>query len=291
MQISNNGSHFNAVLVTGASTGIGKACARMLAQHGFKVYAGVRNVLDGEALCREIGDGLKYLLFDITRPEEVRKAAEAVQHDQGERGLWGLVNNAGIATGGPLEFVPLEDVQKQFDVNVVGQVAVIQAFMPLLRKARGRIVTIGSVGGRVSTPFQATYNASKFAMEAMTDSLRVELRPWGMEVTIIEPGNIATPMWNKAARMFDDLRDQVPSQTFQYYGPVLEKLRRHVAKQRDVSPDIVAEAVLHALTAERPKTRYLVGDDARSLARLRLLPDRLRDWVIASRLPKYGPQE
>ena len=287
--VSDGVSQLKTVMITGVSTGIGKACAVLLAREGFRVYGSVRKPEDGEALCREIGERFSYLLMDVTREGEVRQAAESLRIDLSGQGLWGLVNNAGVATGGPLEFVPVDEVRRQFEVNVVGQVAVTQAFMPLMREARGRIVNIGSVGGLVSTPFQAPYNASKFALEALTDSLRVELRPWGMQVAIVEPGNIATPIWEKSLSLYQDLSSRLPPETLEYYGPVLEKLRKHLAKPRDVPPDVVAEAVLHALTAERPKTRYLIGDDARSLARLRYLPDRLRDWFIARRVPKYGP--
>jgi NAD(P)-dependent dehydrogenase (short-subunit alcohol dehydrogenase family) len=192
-----------------------------------------------------------------------------------------------VAVAGPIEFIPVDEFRHQLDVNVVGQVAATQAFLPALRKARGRVVNMGSIGGRVALPLLAPYAASKFALEAITDSLRRELRPWGMEVSIVEPGGIATPIWDKARAANEALAARMPPETEQLYGKLIDKARSETAElSRTGVPAVkVAEAVAHALTAEKPKTRYLVGRDAKLRARLAaLLPDRTFDALIARAL-------
>lgn len=280
------------VLVTGASTGIGEATALLLDQAGFHVFAGVRRTADAEALQSKASNRLVPVMLDVTDQESIQAAIETIAGQAGAAGLAGLVNNAGVAKGGPVEFIPLDAFRLQFEVNVFGQIAVTQACLPLLRAGGGRIVNIGSVGGLVSTPFQAPYNASKFALEALTDSLRVELRPWGIRVAIIEPGNIATPIWKRSLADFDQMSEGFPPETYTLYGSAITGVRKYIASKSEMlPPETVAQAVLHALTAEKPKTRYLIGKDARKLVMLGRLPDRLRDWIIARRLPKYGPQE
>src|SRR3954471_14417569 len=169
-----------AVVITGASTGIGATCAAHLSSLGFRVFAGVRKPEDAER-AREAGH--EPLTIDVTDPESIRSAVEQV----GDAPLSGLVNNAGIAVAGPLEFIPIDEFRRQLDVNVVGQVAVTQAFLPALRRSRGRVVFVGSIAGRSALPFLGAYAASKFAVEAVTDALRVELRPWGIDVAVVEP--------------------------------------------------------------------------------------------------------
>ena len=189
-----------------------------------------------------------------------------------------LVDNAGIAIAAPLEFLPPEELTRQLDVNVVGQLRVLQAFLPALRRARGRVVLMGSIGGRSALPFLGAYAMSKFALEAMADSLRVELAPWGMHVALIEPGTIATPIWSKPQRRVDEL----PPEAAELYGVRAEKFRRlAAARSSEAVPAVeVAKAVAHALTAARPRTRYVVGPDAKRRARVQMLPDRLRDRVL-----------
>jgi NAD(P)-dependent dehydrogenase (short-subunit alcohol dehydrogenase family) len=193
------------------------------------------------------------------------------------------VNNAGTAVGGPLEFLPLSEIRKQFDVNVFGQIAVTQAFLPLLRKARGRIVNMGSIAGRAAFPFIGPYSASKYALEAFTDALRIELLPWGISVSVIEPGDVATPIWKKSLAAAQRTLQSLPSQAVDLYGPSLEAVTRAAEKAAaaGIDPGHVARAVAHALTAENPKTRYLVGSGARLRAFLKkILPDRLFDRLI-----------
>ena len=189
-----------------------------------------------------------------------------------------LVDNAGIAIAAPLEFLPPEELTRQLDVNVVGQLRVLQAFLPALRRARGRVVLMGSIGGRSALPFLGAYAMSKFALEAMADALRVELAPFAIHVAIIEPGTIATPIWSKPQRRVDEL----PPEAAELYGARAEKFRRlAAARSSEAVPAVeVAKAVAHALTAPRPRTRYVVGPDAKRRARVQMLPDRLRDRVL-----------
>jgi NAD(P)-dependent dehydrogenase (short-subunit alcohol dehydrogenase family) len=278
------------VVITGASTGIGEACALRLDARGWRVFACVRREQDGQALRQKASERLSPIPLDVSDATSIAAAAAAVSDAVGVAGLAGLVNNAGIAVAAPLEFLPIAELRRQLEVNVIGQVAVTQAFMPLLRQARGRIVNMGSVSGRIAPPFIGAYGASKFALEAVTDALRIELRPWGIEVIIIEPGGIATPIWEKSATVADGIIAQLPQQALAYYGTVIPAVRARAARtSKTGTPTVkVADAVEHALTAGRPKTRYVVGRGAKfRVAVIARLPDRLRDAVIARQLPKY----
>jgi NAD(P)-dependent dehydrogenase (short-subunit alcohol dehydrogenase family) len=221
-----------AVLVTGASTGIGRASALRLDQLGFQVFAGVRKDADGKALKQKAKGDFTPILLDVTDDASIAAAAKTVSKAVGNRGLAGLVNNAGIVVPGPLEFLPLGDLRSQIEVNVIGQVAVTQAFLPMLRKGRGRIVNIGSIGGRMATPFMGAYNASKFALEALTDSLRMELKPWEISVSIIEPGNIDTRIWEKGQDAADVLLEKLPKEGHDLYDPALPWCARPRRKAR-----------------------------------------------------------
>jgi NAD(P)-dependent dehydrogenase (short-subunit alcohol dehydrogenase family) len=257
-----------AALVTGASTGIGEACAQRLARNGWKVYAGVRRQGDAP-------EGTEELILDVTDAEEIAAAAARVPE------LHGLVNNAGIALAAPLEFIPVDELRRQLEVNVIGQVAVTQAFLPKLRATRGRIVFVGSVAGRSALPFLGAYAASKHALEAIADSLRLELEPFRIRVSIVEPGTIATPIWTKSAAVADALRERMPPELGELYGERIGAFRRVAAKrgEKGASPEDVARAVEAALTADRPRTRGLVGRDAKLRGAVERLPDRLRDRV------------
>ena len=275
------------ILITGASTGIGAACAIGCARRGMTVFAGVRNLNAGEALQAQAGAAIIPVQLDVTDQESIARAAESVERRVGARGLYGLVNNAGIAIGSPLELIPLAQLRRQLEVNVIGQVAVTQAVLPLLRQARGRIVNMGSIAGRGTIPMMGPYSASKHALEALTDALRLELYPWGIEVSIIEPGAIATPIWETSRRVSLEMEAQMPADGKPLYRTAAERIRERVteAAARAIPPDAVVEAVLHALTAKRPKTRYLVGRDAKLRAvMLRWLPDRLQDWILKKAL-------
>lgn len=277
-----------AVVITGASTGIGEACAQRLAAAGFHVFAGVRKAKDGAALQQVIGDQVTPLLLDVTNADQITAALATVAATVGERGVAGLVNNAGIAVGGPLEFMPMAEFHEQMAVNVYGALAVTQAFLPLLRQATGRIVNMSSISGLASSPFLGPYAASKFALEALSDALRLELRPWGIRVILVEPGNIATPIWEKGLAFADQLEAGMPPQAQAYYGPIFPFMRAMLTRSRGTPADAVAQVVEQALTTAQPKARYLVGNDARLRTWIERLPTRWRDGLIASRLPKYG---
>lgn len=270
-----------AVLVTGASRGIGHATSVRLANAGWRVFAGVRRREDGEAL-RERSTSIEPVLLDITDGAQIAAVVERIGEATGSA-LHGIVNNAGIAVAGPLEFLPLAELRRQLEVNVVGQMAVTQAMLPMLRAAQGRIVFIGSIAGLSAMPFTGPYSASKFALEALADSLRVELRPWGIEVVLIEPGVIATPIWETSTAAADRILADAPPTLQEFYGERLEGLRRRAAKGMEgLPPDVVAKAIEHALTANTPRTRYLIGRDARTRLWLeRMLPARARDRVIS----------
>jgi NAD(P)-dependent dehydrogenase (short-subunit alcohol dehydrogenase family) len=257
-----------AALVTGASTGIGEACARRLARNGWRVYAGVRR--EGDA-----PDGTEEVLLDVTDAGQISAAAAAIPE------LHGLVNNAGIALAAPLEFIPVDELRRQLEVNVIGQVAVTQAFLPKLRATRGNVVFVGSIAGRSALPFLGAYAASKHALEAIADSLRLELGPFGIGVSIVEPGTIATPIWTKSAAVADQLRERMPEQLGELYGERIAAFRRIAAKrgEKGASAEDVAHAVEEALDDARPRTRGLVGRDAKIRATIERLPDRLRDRV------------
>jgi NAD(P)-dependent dehydrogenase (short-subunit alcohol dehydrogenase family) len=256
------------VLVTGASSGIGAACAERLSRRGWRVLAGVRREGDAPA-------GTEEVLLDVTDADQIQAAAERVDD------LQGLVNNAGIASVGPLEFLPIEEFRRQLEVNVTGQVAVTQAMLQALRRGRGRIVFIGSVAGKSALPFLGAYAASKHALEAVADSLRIELAPWDIGVTILEPASIKTPIWTRSGARADELLQTMDERERleELYGSTIARFRGVALKRAEAGAPVesVADAVEDALRAPRPPTRRLVGRDAQIRASLELLPDRLRD--------------
>ncbi|MDF1479250.1 SDR family oxidoreductase [Leifsonia sp. H3M29-4] len=278
-----------AVLVTGASTGIGRATALLLDAQGWTVFAGVRKRQDGEALAAAASGPLVPLMLDVTKPRQIEAAAKAI----GERGipLKGLVNNAGIASAAPLEFVPIDDFRHQLEVNVVGQLAVIKAVLPLLRSAKGRIVNVTSIAGLIAGQMLGPYSASKFALEALTHTLRQELAPWGIEAIAIEPGQIATPIWSTSAASADRMLGPVLPQVTSLYGRQLRAASRMAerAARDGLPPEEVAKVIARALTAKHPRTRYPVGTDAKlGAALVARLPDRVRDRLLGGRRAAQG---
>ncbi len=270
------------VVVTGASSGIGEACVLRLARGGFDVFAGVRKDEDAER-ADALHERIKPLKIDVADEASVTAAKQEV----GDRPVAGLVNNAGISVTGPLEFVPLDEFRHQFAVNVIGQIGVTQAFLPGIRAGKGRIVNIGSVGGKVAAPLLSPYAGSKFAMEGITDSLRRELRPLGVHVAIVEPGAVATEIWRKGTAAANELLESAPPEAEAVYGKVIAAIRKQAAKAtaQAIPPDEVAKLVEHALTASRPRTRYPVGRDAKMRIRAAgLLPDKAFDALIARAL-------
>ncbi|HET6997027.1 MAG TPA: SDR family NAD(P)-dependent oxidoreductase [Solirubrobacterales bacterium] len=272
-----------SALITGASTGIGRATAVRLDGAGWRVYAGVRRQEDAEALRAACSDRLTPLMLDVTDPEQIAAAAERVTAEQG-RGLDGLVNNAGVAIPGPLETLPLADFRRQVDVNLTAQVAVTQAMLPAIRQAGGRIVFLSSIGGRIAFPLNGAYHAAKFGIEAVGDVFRQELRPWGIAVSIVEPGSIDTPIWERGARNAEEIEARAHPDQDALYGSAIERFRKVVrdTAERGIPPEKVAKAIEHALSADRPRTRYLVGIDAKVQAHLKpLIPTPVFDRIVA----------
>jgi NAD(P)-dependent dehydrogenase (short-subunit alcohol dehydrogenase family) len=274
------------ILITGASKGIGRATALTLDRKGYTVLAGVRSAVDGESLRQEASSRLQPIVLDITNAAHIAEAVERVKQLVGQSGLDGLVNNAGIAVSAPLEFMPLDEFRRQIDVNLTAHLAVTQALLPFIRLAKGRIVNISSVGGRIAGPMIGAYHASKFAMEGLTDSLRQELAPWQIHVISIEPGAIATPIWETSLNTADRLLADMPMQGREYYAQAMDRARSaaHKNAKNGLHPDRVAAVIEQALTARQPRTRYAVGMDAQIGTRiLAKLPDRMRDWLLGQR--------
>jgi len=285
--MTQDGTGARTAVITGASTGIGEACAKRLDADGWRVFAGVRKEADGQRLRQGASERLTPIIIDVTDQGQIDAAAKTVAAAVGEAGIQGLVNNAGISVNGPLEFLTPDDIRKQLEVNVVGQVAVTQAFMPLIRKGHGRVVNIGSIAGKMATPFLGPYTASKHAMEAISDALRQELRPWGLHVSLVEPGSIATEIWEKGQNDAEDFVRNAPEEAMRLYGKAFDALRDAARKFADagIPADRVAKVVQHALTSSRPRTRYVVGFDATMQGIIRrLVPDRLRDRLVAQQL-------
>jgi len=270
----------SSVLVTGASTGIGRSTALMLAERGMTVYAGVRKAEDEADLAEAATGDLRPVRLDVTKPAHI----EAVVHRIGqEGGLGALVNNAGLYFGGPLELTSAREIQATFEVNVLGLLLLTRACLPLLRDSGGRIVNISSISGLVALPGVSVYAGSKFAVEAITDSLRVELSPFGIRVIAVEPGSIQTEIWTKGADR-DEKRKAVADPVRELYAPLVRLLEKLNRDPRGIPAQRVAEVVHGALTDDAPDNRYLVGTDARSLSVLRWLPDILRDRIIKAKI-------
>jgi NAD(P)-dependent dehydrogenase (short-subunit alcohol dehydrogenase family) len=266
------------VFITGASSGIGEACAIRLDKEGFHVFAGIfPNESDGERLKRKTSERLTPVFVDVTDAQSISSAKEMIARSVGGSGLSGLVNCAGVPGIGPAEFFPIEAAKRVFDVNFFGAMAVTQTLLPMLRSATGRIVNISSDGGLISFPFGGPYCFSKFALEAFSDSLRVELKPWDISVSVVEPGNVQTDIWGKASAEVRNQAKQLPAEAYEMYRAAYDHWSE--LKVQGIPPDRVARAVLHALTAKRPKTRYVVGPDARVVSFVARLPDKIRDKI------------
>jgi short-subunit dehydrogenase len=275
----------DAVVITGASTGVGKATAFLLERQGYKVFAGVRQQKDAESLKLNSSGNLTPIILDVTKIEQIKSAAEIVKLAVGETGLRGLVNNAGILVDGPLEYLDIDELRWQFEVNVIGQVAVTQAFLPMIRQAKGRIINIGSVSGKISSPFFSALCASKFALEALNDALRMELHPWGIEVVLIEPGSIASTAPDKVeASLQKKLANMSPIARAMYGDIYKFSLQQLIKSNRmGISPEEVADVIQKALEVNKPKTRYFVSKEKVMLNFLlmlaKILPDRVCDAI------------
>ncbi|SOC57688.1 SDR family oxidoreductase [Ornithinimicrobium cerasi] len=267
-----------SVLVTGAGRGIGEAIALRLARAGWTVFAGVRDDPTGEGLRLEGGE-ITRVLLDITNDAHVAALAD---HLPGR--LDAVVNNAGIGVLGPVEAVSIPDFRRQFEVNVFGQVAVTQAVLPRVRAAGGRIVFISSTGGRAPVPMEGAYCASKFALEAIADVLRVELRPWHVDVSVVQPGPTDTGPWREIQPLFREMEQGMATSHRELYAQHISGMLKLVGtlQSRTVPPDVVARVVEQALTARRPRARYAAGAQARAMVTMNaVLPTRLNDAIGA----------
>ena len=274
-------------VVTGASSGIGRACVDQLVRDGAHVWASVRSDRDEESLGRDHGDAVSVLRMDVTDADSIAAAGQRVT---AAGPLNGLVNNAGVALPAPLEHIPIDLFRRQIEVNLTGQLAVTQVMLPALRRAReqgasARIVMIGSIGGRIAAPMLGPYHASKFGLVGLADTLRAELAPSGIRVILIEPGAIATPIWDKGSEAGDDLVAQAPPGALERYSAQIEAARKNAARsaRRGLPPPRAAATVVKALTAPNPRPRYLVGLDAHAAAVVAQLPHRLRYRLTAAR--------
>jgi NAD(P)-dependent dehydrogenase (short-subunit alcohol dehydrogenase family) len=275
-----------AIVISGASTGIGASSADRLARDGFLVFAGVRTDTDAAAV-EALHPNVRALRLDVTDDASIEAAVTTVA----EEGvlLRGLVNNAGIAVGGPVEFLPLALWRRVYDVNLFGAIGLTQAFLPLLRAARGRLVFVGSIGGRMAAPFIAPYSSSKFALRALADALRVELRPTGIRVVLIEPGGVKTPIWRKGRDSKQELLDAMAPAAVHHYGPQMDAMFAATeSEERSGMPvERVSDAIAEALTSPKPRSNYLVGLQARGGSILALMPAAFRERAIrrTMRLP------
>ncbi|HEU4736486.1 MAG TPA: SDR family NAD(P)-dependent oxidoreductase [Solirubrobacterales bacterium] len=273
-----------SVVITGASTGIGRASALHLDAAGWRVFAGVRREQDGESLREAGSERLFPLRLDITSSEQVEAMAERVSAEVGSDGLQGLVNNAGITIPCPLEALPLDDFRRLLAVNLTGHLAATQALLPQLRAAKGRIVFISSISARRALPMLGAYTASKAGLNAVADGFRQELRRWQVGVSIVEPGSIETPIWDRGEREFDGVKERSSVDVEDLYGKLIaafHDLADRAVDQRLPVEKVVA-AIEHALTARRPRPRYVVGREAKMQAlAVRFVPDRALDFGVA----------
>jgi NAD(P)-dependent dehydrogenase (short-subunit alcohol dehydrogenase family) len=274
------------VFVTGTSTGIGEATALHLAEKGFHVFAGVRRKADGDALETRAPGGITALRLDVTDEATIAGAAATVTEEVGERGLAGVVNNAGIGVPAPIEFQPMADFRHQLEVNLFGPVAVIQAFLPLIRRGGGRIVNVGSIGGILVLPLNGAYSASKFGMRAISDALRLELRQWDIHVSLIEVAPVHSAIFGKTYAALDGLEEKLGATAYGLYEAQVAAIREAVQKAEASAdpPLVIANAVAHALTSDKPKTKYLAGHGGRQTQAAAALPDGARDRALAREL-------
>jgi NAD(P)-dependent dehydrogenase (short-subunit alcohol dehydrogenase family) len=279
----NDGPNKGAVMITGTSTGIGKATALHLDRHGYWVFATVRKPEDAARLCDEATERLTPLIMDVTDPEGIQRASEKVERAVGERGLAGLVNNAGIGIGGPLECIPLEQMRRLYEVLLFGQLAVTQAFLPMLRRARGRIVNISSTATLINLPFHGPYTSAKMALNGLTNALRLELKPHGVQVCLMICGSVQTPIWEKGGQISRQIAREYSPQALELYGARYRRIGEFFGSigKTGVPPETAARQITRALTTKRPRNTYFIGPDAHLLNLLdKLFYGKLRDRMI-----------
>ncbi len=278
------------ILITGASTGIGFSTAIHLAQEGYQVFGSVRRPKDAEFLAAATpahAAPIRSLLFDVTDTEAVHSAAQNLRQELGQAGLHALINNAGVAIAGPLEYIPEDEFIRQMDINVFGMLRCTQAFLPLLKIAQGRILNLSSVAGRLAFPLAGPYHSSKHAVEGFSDVLRLELRRHQIQVIVIQPGAIRTPIWQTAQAKAAEIQASLPPQALREYGRLFEQVGKASARAgaEGDEPQLCAKIIAHALQARKPRTRYVVGRPAKiGLFLRRILSDRAMDRLVGKGL-------
>jgi NAD(P)-dependent dehydrogenase (short-subunit alcohol dehydrogenase family) len=288
-----SGGERGRVLITGSSTGIGRACALLLDRRGYRVFAGVRRMPDAESLRKEASERLVPVMLDITDARQIADARALVEAAVGpDAGLTGLLNCAGIMVAGALEYLPLDRLRWQLEVNLIGQVAVTQALLPLIRQGRGRIINVGSGNGRFAFPFMGAYAASKFGLEAVTDAFRRELRPWRIPVSIIDPGTVETAIWDSGKAALDALHAQVAPTARRLYDAefsAMMELMLDKGRGSASPPEALAELALEVLESKRPRARYRRGPGSTMAVIGSYLPERFTDWIVAKVIRKELP--
>jgi NAD(P)-dependent dehydrogenase (short-subunit alcohol dehydrogenase family) len=278
-------------VITGASTGIGAATARELARRGFHVLAGVRRDQDADAIR---GPGIEPLIIDITNPDHIRALVARVHGDPQGRAVRALVNNAAIGFNAPFEAVAIDEWRRLFEVNLFGHIAVTQALLPALIRSKGRVVNISSVGGKIAMATYGPYAGTKFALEAVSDSLRREIAPFGVQVVVVEPGAVRTEMAGRAIATAHELASTMTPEQSRRYGGLVHAVTAQSAShtKSGLPADAAAKVIAKAVTARKPRTRYTIGRDTALLTRLaRILPDRTLDRVFAAALRPHFPRE
>jgi NAD(P)-dependent dehydrogenase (short-subunit alcohol dehydrogenase family) len=278
------------VIVTGASTGIGAASARELAQRGFHVLAGVRRDRDADAIR---GPGVEPLIIDITNSDHIRALAARVQSDLRGRPVRALVNNAAMAVNAPIEAFALDSWRRLFEVNLFGHIALTQTLLPALIRSKGRVVNVSSVGGKIAMATYGPYAGTKFALEAVSDSLRREIAPFGVHVVVVEPGAVRTEMASRAITTAQELASTMTSEQSRRYGALIEAVNAQTAKftESGLPADAAAKVIANAVTARKPRTRYTIGRDAALLTLMaRILSDRILDRLFAAALRRHFPK-
>ncbi len=272
-----------AILITGSSTGIGKACALHLDKLGFKVYEGVRKQADGDNLKKAASENLTPIILDVTDSVSIADAVNTIEKENDGK-LFGLINNAGIGLSGVVEVTPIDEVRKLMEVNVIGLLAVTKAMIPLLRKGKGRIINIGSPSGIIALPGASVYAASKFAVRAITDSLRVELKSFDLSVILVSPGPTESEIWEKGKAYKIEMRKRVKPEIAEHYKTFAKFGDKIENDLKTMPADVVAKVVAKALTSAKPKYYYNVGSDSKGAAFFAKLPKRLTDWMILKRI-------
>jgi NAD(P)-dependent dehydrogenase (short-subunit alcohol dehydrogenase family) len=278
-------------VITGASTGMGAATARELARRGFHVLAGVRRDQDADAIR---GPGIEPVIIDITNPDHIRALATRVHEDPQGRAVRALVNNAAVPVNAPVEAFAIDEWRRLFEVNLFGHIAVTQALLPALIRSKGRVVNISSVGGKIAMATYGPYAGTKFALEAVSDSLRREIAPFGVQVVVVEPGAVRTEMAGRAIADAHELASTMTPEHSQRYGGLVHAITAQSASHTNsgLPVDAAAKVIAKAVTARKPRTRYTIGRDAALLTRLaRILSDRTLDRVFAAALRPHFPKQ